>query len=572
MAMTTPINIQLQLQQMERKRALANALMQQSMQVPQTQMTGPIAVKQSPLEGISRLAEAFAANKMNDRLDQQSTDIGQNYMKQMAQAYAGMYGGGGTSPDYSNQQTPPAMPQGGQPSPMSVGGAQISNTPPNPISAPPMQNPPQGQSAPQMPLMASPQTLQGGPAMGGGQSPQQLAQMAMINPDLADQLYLKGVPAPSNMAALMAEQQRYPQGSQQWNIYQNQIMKESGRQPMELRGGSAMMLPDANGQYHMAGMMPKLGEGQGYDPNTGSIGNLPGAVGAASQMAGGVAGAQAAAKTPYTPMPGVTNAAGQEVPMSQAQYLNLGKQIAAPMLNGSQPSQIAPQAEQGSDPWQTMPKIGYQPGVGEATYQKGISGERAKSASTLVEKYGNVADMSNWRMAINNQALSELNNADTGFGASHIMSVRNALARAGFGDVSKATSDQVLQKDLVNAAVSTARQNFGGRITQSEVMLQLQKANPNMDMTKAAIDYLLKTDNAKSQYQVDQANNLGKYLDSGGDPLRFEGWYSHTFPMSDAFKALEPAQSSTQQGQQSAPAIPHPQDIVDELRRRGVVQ
>ena len=74
-------------------------------------------------------------------------------------------------------------------------------------------------------------------------------------------------------------------------------------------------------------------------------------------------------------------------------------------------------------------------------------------------------------------------------------------------------------------------------MTQSEVMLMLSKGAPNIDMTKAAMKYLVDTDNAGAKYQIQQSGDLGKYLSSGGDPMRFESWYSTKFPMT---KATEP--------------------------------
>lgn len=66
----------------------------------------------------------------------------------------------------------------------------------------------------------------------------------------------------------------------------------------------------------MGGFHPELGQGQAMGPG-GQVQNLPGAVGAAAQMAGGVAGAQEGAKAPFNFVQ-AQNAQGQPVTASSA--------------------------------------------------------------------------------------------------------------------------------------------------------------------------------------------------------------------------------------------------------------
>lgn len=66
----------------------------------------------------------------------------------------------------------------------------------------------------------------------------------------------------------------------------------------------------------------------------------------------------------------------------------------------------------------------------------------------------------------------------------------------------------------------------------------LNRAAPSAEQTRAAIKFLLQTDNAQMGYQVQQGNDLGKYLAQGGDPHGFESWYAKTFPMTNAIGAI----------------------------------
>jgi hypothetical protein len=187
-----------------------------------------------------------------------------------------------------------------------------------------------------------------------------------------------------------------------------------------------------------------------------------------------------------------------------------------------------------ADPWQTMPKLQTPQGVGQSTYQKYSAENTASVAKKLIEDHGQAATAANARIALNKQALDLIDQSDTGPYASQIADVKNLLvSRFGIPESSFSNTPSAtlaLQKDLVNAATQKAKQQFGSRITQSEVMLMLKRGAPNVDMTKAAMIYLVNSDNAQSQYAVQQANDLGRYLQQGGDPNRFEAWYARAFP------------------------------------------
>jgi hypothetical protein len=108
----------------------------------------------------------------------------------------------------------------------------------------------------------------------------------------------------------------------------------------------------------------------------------------------------------------------------------------------------------------------------------------------------------------------------------------------------QAATDQVLAKDLVTTALQRGKQLFGSRFTQSEVGIMLTRAAPSPDMAKVAIKFLLESDNAVQGYAVQQASDFGRYLNSGGDPMAFRGWYAKSFPVTDALSKVHLAQSA----------------------------
>lgn len=189
-----------------------------------------------------------------------------------------------------------------------------------------------------------------------------------------------------------------------------------------------------------------------------------------------------------------------------------------------------------------MPKLETPQGVGQSTYQHTVQTQQGQTAHALSEKFGTLAASANDRRALGMQALGLIDSADTGPGAARIADIKNLLvSRFGVPESSFANTPSAtisLQKDLLNAATQKAKQQFGARMTQSEVMLMLSKGAPNVDMTKAAMKYLITSDLATADYQIKQANDLGRYLSQGGDPMRFEGWYTQAFPLSGALGAV----------------------------------
>jgi len=232
-------------------------------------------------------------------------------------------------------------------------------------------------------------------------------------------------------------------------------------------------------------------------------------------------------------LPGFPGAAGVQPPPSMTP---------AP---APQPRPFAPPAQakpDPADPWASMPRLEIPQGLGQSTYQKGRMEDAAKLGGELTTKASDAAGIANERLVYNTQALDLVNSATTGKGALSVANVKNFLHsrlnvplemmdKVVAGDANATTA---LNKDLINAATQKAKQAYGSRITQSEVMLQIKQASPNVDQLTGTIRYLLQTDSAMSTYQIQKAQNLGTYLKQGGDPYQFEGWHSQAFPMSAA--------------------------------------
>jgi hypothetical protein len=85
--MASPFDFDAEQQKIKRRRAVAEALIAQSMQpMGGTEMVSGVAVKRSPLEGIAHVAKAYFAGKQNKGLDEQETDLNAKYRREIAEA------------------------------------------------------------------------------------------------------------------------------------------------------------------------------------------------------------------------------------------------------------------------------------------------------------------------------------------------------------------------------------------------------------------------------------------------------------------------------------------------------
>ncbi len=128
----------------------------------------------------------------------------------------------------------------------------------------------------------------------------------------------------------------------------------------------------------------------------------------------------------------------------------------------------------------------------------------------------------------------------------------------------KVTPTMELNKNLKQSALQGARAIFGSRMTQMEVRLQHEELSPSTSMTKDAIASLMQQDNIKQQYAKQRSQDYGKYVQQGGDPLRFESWYAKNFPLTKF------AQVQTHGPMQ--PKGYSREQLEEELRKRGYLK
>ena len=455
-----------QLQNIERRRQLAQALFQQGMQPIENQPSvGGITVPNSPLSAIVKMAGIAVGAKGMKEAETKTEEVTRQRQADLVKALQSM------------GVTNPAVPQ-------------LLNMP---------ETAPLGQAQIQMQMLKNAlNAQQGNPMNPNGPNPSVMAGGSGMPPAPIDLL------AAGDMGKTVYE------GINRFN------------QPVNVRPAGTVYIP-GQGPVFTAPQGGMQTTWQGGQPQMNAVPGATGALQATSE-------AEALGKTRGT-LHNVTLGSGAQVPVLGANLGNL-----PPYYAGGAQHQAPQPPRQTADPWATMPKLQTPGGIGQTTFQKDFQAKQAENAGKMGEKFGTQADMSNQRIAYNNQSLELVDKAATGPLALQSSNVKNWLVsnfkipEEDFKNTPSATI--ALNKDLLNAAAEKAKQRYGSRMTQSEVMLQIKQGAPNVDMTKAAIKYLLESDNAMAQYQIQQSRDFGRYINQGGDPQQFESWYARSFPMS----------------------------------------
>jgi hypothetical protein len=292
---------------------------------------------------------------------------------------------------------------------------------------------------------------------------------------------------------------------------------------------------------------------------------VPGAPGAAAA----ITGAETGAKTGNTPMVMPTAGGGSTIGYPQD---ILG---AAPALRGDAPGAAPGQPPQApaappaapkgyfpstgappmpkdpNDPWHTMPKLPMSKALGapDAFTEGRLKSAGAKDAE-LSSQYGKEADLADQKLQYNIEATKALAGSETGPSSEWLTEHRANLLEWGVPESlipgsGKVTNTMELNKNLKQSALQGARSIFGSRMTQMEVRLQHEELSPSTSMTKDAISSLMQQDNIKQQYAKQRSEDYGKYVQQGGDPLRFESWYAKTYPLTKFAQQQTPAAPST---------------------------
>lgn len=521
---------------LQRKQMLAQALMQGSQQMNQTPAdwnSMRVVPKRSALSAIAPvLTAALGGKAQKDLMGAQS-----NY-------FQGLMGG---APQTGSPSVPPSAP------PSAAGSSPQGSSPVDPLTA---QMPPQAGVQPPTPPAPNPNLLTGEP-----RTSQML--LTLMGPQEYGKA-LAGRYAPTDLAKTLTAagiQEGTPQ-------FQQAMLAAAKKQTTNVEnvrpGGTVYDVSTGKPIFNAPQNGQQITYGADGQP---TVSLLPGA----AQAAGAMAGAETGGKTANTPAVIPTGGGGSTYGYP-GDILGAPPGLRAPSQSpqGRQaPRVMSPTPPPGSTPqgtgWTSMPKLPVSNAIGAPdAFTEG----RLKAAGTkdaeLSSQYGQEANLADQKMQYNTDARAVLGSAEVGPASEWLTENRSRLKEWGVPESLIPGSDKVtptleLNKVLKQSALQGARQIFGSRMTQNEVKLQHEELSPSASMTSDAILSLMKQDDIKQMYAKQRADDYGKYISNHGDPLKFESWYSKSFPLTDFAKqhaqdvAQDPGAPATSATPKTAP-------------------
>lgn len=483
---------------MQKKQMLAQMLMgnsQAANQTPDNWNSMKVVPKRSPLQSLTSVADALLAGKAL----KSSMGAQQKY-------FEGLYGGG-------------------QPSSSAPSSAPASGAAPQQLNS-------ESSSNPMIPGNLDRRSAQGLLSMMG---PEKYAE-SIVAPNLK----------PAEIRAQIRAAGIHPDSVQGRRMALSALNK-STTNLQDVRPGGTLF--DVNqGKPIFTG--PQNGVQTQWSPDGPTQSTVPGAPAAQAQMTG----AETAGKTMNTPQTLPTAGGGSTVAYPSDVIGTppaLRDQPGAPATAAPKNYFPTPATAEGpkTGPWSTIPKLQVSKALGAPDdFTKGVLQESGKKHAELSTKYGNEADLADQKLQYNAESMKALPNAEVGPLSEWLTEHRAKLAELGLpnilGGSGTITPTMELNKNLKQSALQGARAIFGSRMTQMEVRLQHEELSPSTSMTRDAIMSLMQQDNIKQQYAKQRSTDYGKYVQQGGDPLRFESWYSKTFPLTKfASKATTPSEA-----------------------------
>lgn len=211
----------------------------------------------------------------------------------------------------------------------------------------------------------------------------------------------------------------------------------------------------------------------------------------------------------------------------------LGAKQAPPVAGSSDPQMNTaladPSYKLSSQPDLPTPQAGKSPSTTQAAALQDVASSRA---ATYKDTQGMIAAQQQ-SLTFYKAAQQILVNPN-GYTPGALNSILAQAKRWVPGYESLDTSDyQQVVKYLSNAAIQSAAQIFP-KMTDSAKKLALTTLNPNAAQTPTALNEMVKTNMANSQYVIDTANRFKTYNMAGGDPRSFYDWNRQYFPQEQA--------------------------------------
>lgn len=581
----------------ERARQYAALMQQQSMETPQTQVVGGWAIPNGKMSGVAKLAQAlggavgnYAADKrQKDLADKQKLDL-TNTLTDAQKAYMG-------TPAVAGRTEAPLTPnddEGNANSPVQFPGQAAVAGDPMKYANILMQNP----QTQQMGMQAAQQAMQqhrwaqalglnsggtqtaatsdaqggagGAPAASNGAGSvlaasgitSQEAQASLLADPTGKQLSEK-------ILAARAESQKpvvnrgYGIGTMVNGKYvadpastQQALGMETSKADIAA-GHKVVGVPQPDGTTRYMTEAQQIQQTGGGKPPMGAPmppqGGMPGYIG--QQPNGRFQGdPQAIMQQIQAIRDPNERAAAMQAMQNQASGQNPNPQAVmragTPAMQGQPPPQGAPMQptapQQPPTSVQAAPQ-GSMPGfsAGQSTSDKSMAEHQGKTLADQEAEINHNAESAIQKIAQNNQMVNLIPSITTGPFAKQATTLKMLGNQLGI-NIGDPSSNQEFEKYAIKGALEGAKQIYGARLTNQDVMSQIQ-SNPGTSMADKALYQLIKYDNVQQQRNIDKRQAY--FNEYKGPKNQFGMWFDQNHP----FMGIA-APAAGQAAAQSAPA------------------
>jgi hypothetical protein len=175
-----------------------------------------------------------------------------------------------------------------------------------------------------------------------------------------------------------------------------------------------------------------------------------------------------------------------------------------------------------------VPKAGGPVGIGQSTMDKALSEKRAGNIADLEQDISDKASSAQAKLANNAKIQALVPQITTGPCAGNMTKAKSVLNSLGWTGADP-TNNQEFEKYAMQAALESAKQVYGNRITNADLM-SLPHWNPSDSMTTNALNAIIDSDNIKQGRLLQRQNVYNEYRNQGGDLNQFSSYYNKNYP------------------------------------------
>lgn len=175
-----------------------------------------------------------------------------------------------------------------------------------------------------------------------------------------------------------------------------------------------------------------------------------------------------------------------------------------------------------------VPKSSGPVGIGQSTQDKAIAEKRAGNVADLEQDINDKAASSQLKLANNKKLLEILPSVTTGPVAEQLAKGKNLLHQMGWSGADP-SNFQELQKIMQQSALESAKQVYGNRITNADLMT-LPMWTPSASMADNALRVIVGMDNIQQQRNLQKQTVYNEYRNQGGDLNQFPSYFNQNYP------------------------------------------